>query len=134
MNQIKGSGANTISLIPNFFMTDEHSNEVKLNTSSWGGESDTLDQVKAAIQSLDPGDASIGQIERRDFFAAQCRSGFSDAEIAGIVRIHELTSRVSPACRMSQPARRCCRPIHGVRRPEAAPGLFPDSAADARLR
>lgn len=51
MGQIKGTGANTISLIPNFFMTNETSNEVKLNTGPWGGESDTFDQVTAAIQS-----------------------------------------------------------------------------------
>ncbi|MBF9231767.1 glycoside hydrolase family 113 [Microvirga alba] len=45
-DQIKATGANTISLIPNFFMANERSNTMQLNP----GESDTFSQVKAAIQ------------------------------------------------------------------------------------
>ncbi|NIX76657.1 glycoside hydrolase family 113 [Microvirga terricola] len=52
MDQIKATGANTVSLVPNFFMADEHSNEMKLNVdpvTPWKSESDTFDQVKQAI-------------------------------------------------------------------------------------
>ncbi|WP_112662288.1 glycoside hydrolase family 113 [Microvirga flavescens] len=45
MDQVKATGANSISLIPNFFMADQFSNTMKLNT----GESDTLAQVRQAI-------------------------------------------------------------------------------------
>jgi Ca2+-binding RTX toxin-like protein len=52
MDLIKVNGANTISLVPNFFMADQYSNEVKLNLNSatpWMSESDTFAQVKQGI-------------------------------------------------------------------------------------
>ncbi len=53
MDLIKANGANTISIVPNFFMKDEHSNEMQLNLGTpsepWRIESDTFAQVKQAI-------------------------------------------------------------------------------------
>ena len=53
MDQVKATGANTITLVPNFFMANQYSNTVKLNlgdpNNPWDNESDTFDQVKQAI-------------------------------------------------------------------------------------
>ncbi|WP_279306464.1 glycoside hydrolase family 113 [Microvirga solisilvae] len=52
MDLIKSNGANTITMVPNFFMSNEYSNDVKLNlnsTNPWASESDTLAQVKQGI-------------------------------------------------------------------------------------
>ncbi len=52
MDQIAATGANTLTLIPNFFQADKFSNSVglKLDASNpWGSESDTFAQVKQAI-------------------------------------------------------------------------------------
>jgi serralysin len=55
MDAIKATGADTITLVPNFFQDNGASTEVKLNlspdpTKPWLSESDTLPQVQAAIQ------------------------------------------------------------------------------------
>jgi len=54
LDQIEATGANTVTLVPNFFMKDQYSNEVKLNLSAdpntpWASESDTFAQVKQGI-------------------------------------------------------------------------------------
>jgi serralysin len=53
MGAIKATGANTISLIPNFFQANGTSNDMHLNldpNNQWNSESDTFAQVKQAIQ------------------------------------------------------------------------------------
>jgi len=52
MDLIKANGASTISMVPNFFMSNQFSNEMKLNVdpvTSWKSESDTFEQVKQGI-------------------------------------------------------------------------------------
>lgn len=52
LGQIKDTGANTVTVIPQFFMADQFSNDVKLNinpTNPWASESDTFAQVKQGI-------------------------------------------------------------------------------------
>lgn len=53
MDQVKATGANTVTLVPNFFQTNQYSNSVGLKlgdlSNPWDNESDTLDQVKQAI-------------------------------------------------------------------------------------
>ena len=52
MDDVKATGANTITLVPNFFMADQYSNDMKLNlnpANPWGSESDTFEQVKQGI-------------------------------------------------------------------------------------
>ncbi len=55
MNQIVATGANTVTIIPNFFQTDKFSNSVRLRlgepeeVNRWDNESDTFEQVKQSI-------------------------------------------------------------------------------------
>ncbi|MGO4573434.1 glycoside hydrolase family 113 [Microvirga sp. 2TAF3] len=52
MDQIKATGASTVTMVPNFFMSNENSNDMKLNlnpTTPWMSESDSLTQVKQGI-------------------------------------------------------------------------------------
>src|SRR3954469_20086835 len=52
MDQIAATGANTLTLIPNFFQADQNSSAVRLKidpNNPWGSESDTLAQVKQSI-------------------------------------------------------------------------------------
>jgi Ca2+-binding RTX toxin-like protein len=53
MEQIVDTGADTITIIPNFFQTDKSSNSVALRdgdpTNPWDNESDTFAQVKQSI-------------------------------------------------------------------------------------
>jgi Ca2+-binding RTX toxin-like protein len=53
MTQIRDTGANTLTLVPNFFQTDKYSNSVGLRlgdpANPWDNESDTFEQVKQAI-------------------------------------------------------------------------------------
>ncbi|WP_445503872.1 glycoside hydrolase family 113 [Microvirga sp. G4-2] len=53
MDQVAASGANTITLVPNFFQSDQYSNSVALGlgdpNNPWDNESDTFEQVKQAI-------------------------------------------------------------------------------------
>ncbi|MCB5175294.1 glycoside hydrolase family 113 [Microvirga lenta] len=53
MGQIIATGANTVTIIPNFFQTDQFSSEVKLNlwknNYPWDNESDTFAEVKQSI-------------------------------------------------------------------------------------
>ncbi|WP_165820067.1 hypothetical protein [Microvirga sp. KLBC 81] len=55
MDQVKATGANTVTLVPNFFMANQYSNEVKLinlstdPTKPWLSESDTFAQVRQAV-------------------------------------------------------------------------------------
>jgi len=54
MMQIVATGANTVTIIPNFFQADKFSNSVFLKLDQqnpWGSESDTYDEVKAAVLS-----------------------------------------------------------------------------------
>ncbi|AWM87938.1 calcium-binding protein [Microvirga sp. 17 mud 1-3] len=55
MSQIVATGANTVTIIPNFFQTDKNSNSVGLKivdpTKAWANESDTFDVVKESILS-----------------------------------------------------------------------------------
>jgi hypothetical protein len=53
MNQIVATGANTVTIIPNFFQTDKNSNSTGLNEGDpknpWDQESDSFEQVKQSI-------------------------------------------------------------------------------------
>jgi Ca2+-binding RTX toxin-like protein len=52
MDQIAATGASTLTLVPNFFQTDQFSSTVRLKldpNNPWGSESDTLAQVKQSI-------------------------------------------------------------------------------------
>lgn len=52
MDQIAATGANTLTLIPNFFQADQTSTSVRLKldpSNPWGSESDTFAQVKQSI-------------------------------------------------------------------------------------
>ncbi|MBA1157513.1 glycoside hydrolase family 113 [Microvirga mediterraneensis] len=53
MDQVKATGANTITLVANFFMANQYSNDVKLNlgdpNNPWDNESDTFAQIQQAI-------------------------------------------------------------------------------------
>jgi hypothetical protein len=52
LNEIQATGANTVTLVPNFFMANEYSNTMKLNlnaTTPWMSESDSLEQVRQGI-------------------------------------------------------------------------------------
>jgi len=52
LDLIKANGATTVTMIPNFFMANQYSNEVKLNVdpnNPWASESDTFAQVKQGI-------------------------------------------------------------------------------------
>ena len=55
MFQIVATGANTVTIIPNFFQTDSVSYEMGLRlgdpTNIWDDESDTFERVKLSIQS-----------------------------------------------------------------------------------
>src|SRR4051794_40624638 len=54
LEAIKATGANTVTLVPSFFMENEFSNTMKLNLDPAhpeNSESDTFAQVQAAIQS-----------------------------------------------------------------------------------
>ncbi|MBZ6076063.1 glycoside hydrolase family 113 [Microvirga puerhi] len=53
MSQIVATGANTVTIVPNFFQTDEFSNSSGLKivdpTKAWANESDTFDVVQQSI-------------------------------------------------------------------------------------
>ncbi|WP_262296214.1 glycoside hydrolase family 113 [Microvirga sesbaniae] len=53
MSQIVATGANTVTIIPNFFQVSKFSNEVELHlgdpNNPWDNESDTIEQVKQSI-------------------------------------------------------------------------------------
>src|SRR5690349_22122443 len=53
MGQIIATGANTVTIIPNFFQHDKFSSEVKLNlwrdNYPWDNESDTFAEVEQSI-------------------------------------------------------------------------------------
>jgi hypothetical protein len=53
MNQIVATGANTVTIIPNFFQKDQFSNTTGLNEGSlsniWDQESDSFEQVRLSI-------------------------------------------------------------------------------------
>ncbi|QFU15747.1 glycoside hydrolase family 113 [Microvirga thermotolerans] len=53
LTQIGNTGANTVTLIPNFFQNDKFSNEVHLNfgdpNNPWDNESDSYEQVTQAV-------------------------------------------------------------------------------------
>jgi hypothetical protein len=53
MNQIAATGASTLTLVPNFFQTDQFSSSVGLRlgdpNNPWDNESDTFEQVKQSI-------------------------------------------------------------------------------------
>jgi len=53
MGQIAATGANTVTLVPNFFQTDKFSNSVGLRLGDpdnpWDNESDTFEQVRQTI-------------------------------------------------------------------------------------
>jgi serralysin len=55
MSQIVATGANTVTIIPNFFQTDKFSNSMGLRlgdpNNPWDNESDTFDLVKQSILS-----------------------------------------------------------------------------------
>ncbi|MGO4523717.1 Calx-beta domain-containing protein [Microvirga sp. 2MCAF35] len=57
MNQIVATGANTVTIIPNFFQQNKFSNSVYLSlgdpedVNQWDNESDTFEQVKQSILS-----------------------------------------------------------------------------------
>jgi len=53
MSQIVATGANTVTIIPNFFQTDKFSNSVGLHlgdpNNPWDDESDTFERVVQSI-------------------------------------------------------------------------------------
>ncbi|WP_305797902.1 MULTISPECIES: glycoside hydrolase family 113 [Microvirga] len=53
MNQIVATGANTVTIIPNFFQANKFSNAVELHlgdpNNPWDNESDTFEQVKQSV-------------------------------------------------------------------------------------
>ena len=53
LDQLVATGANTVTIIPNFFQTDKFSNSVELHlgdpNNPWDNESDTFEQVKQSI-------------------------------------------------------------------------------------
>jgi len=55
MSQIKATGANTVTIIPNFFQTDKFSSSMGLRlgdpNNPWDDESDTFERVKLSILS-----------------------------------------------------------------------------------
>jgi Ca2+-binding RTX toxin-like protein len=55
MDQIVATGANTVTIIPNFFQTDKYSNSVALKLGSpdnpWSAESDSMERVEQSIRA-----------------------------------------------------------------------------------